>query len=72
MAEEVVDPKPIIEEGICICMKNNLIYILECSQSHHCLQTSEKLKSCTARVEGGATEECVEEFFDFMVKYYFN
>ena len=52
-------------------MKNNLICILECSQSHHCLQTSEKLKSCTARVEGGATEECVEEFFDFMVQILF-
>ena len=42
---------------------------LECSESHHCHASSELLKSCTARVEGGGAgeESCVEEFFDFMV-----
>jgi hypothetical protein len=39
----------------------------ECAESHHCHGLNEKYAACVARVEGGAKEVCVEEFFDFMV-----
>ncbi|KAI9188717.1 hypothetical protein H9P43_000138 [Blastocladiella emersonii ATCC 22665] len=50
-AEEISDPKEAVAE--------------ECGNQPANAPLREALDACTARVEGGADETCVEEFFKF-------
>ncbi|KAJ1912048.1 ubiquinol--cytochrome-c reductase subunit 6 [Tieghemiomyces parasiticus] len=48
-AEEVEDTMPVIQEA--------------CSETASCKPLKKHLEECTARVENGSHENCVEEFF---------
>ncbi|KAJ2963566.1 hypothetical protein NQZ79_g1459 [Umbelopsis isabellina] len=50
--EEPEDPKDAIME--------------ECQNSKECSKVKAHLDECTERVENGAHEDCIEEFFHFM------
>ncbi|KAG2173184.1 hypothetical protein INT43_004558 [Umbelopsis isabellina] len=66
--EEPEDPKDAIMEGAKFSCQANIHHLpsVECQNSKECSKVKAHLDECTERVENGAHEDCIEEFFHFM------